>query len=83
MSPEFAAEVTHSKCWGVLTHSPTPLKNTSILLQNLLHVKQPANPRHYWSKAILRIRHLSLKYKYKEATNKKHHYRRFFFLRFP
>ena len=26
MSPEFAAEVTHSKCWGVLTHSPTPIK---------------------------------------------------------
>ena len=30
MSPEFAAEVTHSKCWGVLTHSPTPIKNASF-----------------------------------------------------
>lgn len=52
MSPEFAAEVTHSKCWGVLTHSPTPIKNTSILRQNLLHVKHPPKPRHCWPEPI-------------------------------
>lgn len=59
-------EVTHSKCWGVLTHSPTPIKNTSILRQNLLHVKHPSKPRHYWPEPIFHIRHLSLKYKYKD-----------------
>ncbi|MDK6459989.1 hypothetical protein, partial [Klebsiella aerogenes] len=66
MSPEFAAEVTHSKCWGVLTHSPTPIKNTSILRQNLLHVKHPPKPRHCWPEPIFPIPELSLKYKYKD-----------------
>lgn len=61
-------EVTHSKCWGVRQHSPTPLKNPSILRQNLLHVKQPSKPRHIWSQAAFYIRHLSLKYKYKERA---------------
>ena len=60
--------VTHSKCWGVLAHSPTPLKNTSILRQNLLHVKQAPNPRQYWLKPLFSIRQLSLKYKYKDRA---------------
>ena len=59
-------EVTHSKCWGVLTHSPTPIKNTSILRQNLLHVKPPSKPRRDWPEPIFCIPELSLKYKYKD-----------------
>lgn len=61
-------EVTHSKCWGVRQHSPTPLKNPSILRQNLLHVKQPSKQRHIWPQATFYIRHLSLKYKYKDRA---------------
>ncbi|HCN8624121.1 TPA: hypothetical protein N6555_004600 [Escherichia coli] len=61
----------------MLAHSPTPIKNTSILRQNLLHVKQPSNPHQYWVKPPFYTRQLSLKYKYKdrarEACSKNKH----------
>lgn len=56
------------ECWGVRQHSPTPLKNPSILRQNLLHVKQPSKPRHHWPEPLFFIRQLSLKYKYKDRA---------------
>jgi len=61
-------KVTLFECWGVLTHSPAPIKNPSILRQNLLSVKTCAKPHQHWLKPPFCIRQLSLKYKYKDRA---------------